>query len=223
MKNKDLKKLKGIIIIILFLLITLVLGKCIINIVNQKESFKLLVKDTGFFGYLFYVLICAIQVIFAFIPSEAIEITGGYVFGPFISALLCLIGIVIGSSTVIMLTQKYGKKFVNLFHSNKDLKEVKFLKDNKKVKPLIFLIFLIPGTPKDIVTYFVGFTNVSVKDYILLTSFARFPSIVISTLAGSYLYESEYNKALIFLIISILTGLIGLLIYQKIIRKKKNI
>ena len=85
-------------------------------------------------------------------------------------------------------------------------------------------MFLIPGTPKDLITYIIGLTEVSIPMYVLLTTVARIPSILMSTLGGDAFSEGKIVKAvIIFAIAAIISGA-GYLIYLSIqkIGKKRN-
>lgn len=69
------------------------------------------------------------------------------------------------------------------------------MKDEQKLDNLIFLIFLIPGTPKDIITYFAGLTPVKFSHFLVITTVARIPSIITSTLAGDKLIQQDFASA----------------------------
>lgn len=112
---------------------------------------------------------------------------------------------------------------MNLFYSDEKIDNIKLFKNEKKLKILLFLIFLIPGTPKDLITYVVGLTELKLSSYLLITSLARIPSIVISTIAGSAVAENKYNLALLFFGLSAITGIIGFLIYKLCFNKKNNV
>lgn len=223
-KKEKIKRVSlGIFIVIITLLLTYLIGKPIIGLLKDTDKLKYLISEYGFLGKIVFILIAAIQVVFALIPSEALEIGAGYLFGTVEATLLCLIGISLGSSVVILLTQKYGRKFVNLFYSDEKIDNIKLFKNEKKLKILLFLIFLIPGTPKDLITYVVGLTELKLSSYLLITSLARIPSIVISTIAGSAVAENKYNLALLFFGLSAITGIIGFLIYKLCFNKKNNV
>ena len=78
------------------------------------------------------------------------------------------------------------------------------------------MLFLIPGTPKDMLTYVVGLTNMSIPKYIALTTFARFPSVITSTMAGNAAGEKKYISAIIIFGATAVISGIGLLIYRAI-------
>lgn len=62
-----------------------------------------------------------------------------------------------------------------------------FLKKEKNLELIIFIIFFIPGTPKDLLTYIAPFTRIKLKTFLLLTTFARIPSVITSTIGGNAL------------------------------------
>lgn len=223
MKVKNIKKkiLIAIIVLLFIILITYLVGKPIIELTSNQELLKEKLNSFGIFGGLIFILLVVLQVVIALIPAEALEIGGGYIFGTIPGALICLTGIIIGSLLVILLTKKFGRKFVNLFYSDEKINSIKIFNDEKKLEKIVFLIFLIPGTPKDLLTYLIGLTKLRISSYVLLTSLARFPSIIISTAMGDAIRNNSYSEAFLYFTISALTGLIGFVIYELIITKTR--
>ena len=172
-------------------------------------------------GAVSLVLICAVQVIVALIPSEVVEIAAGYVFGSWGGSLLCLAGIVLGSSITILLVRRFGAKFVYVFYPKEKIDSLPLLNEPSKRNLLTFVLFAIPGTPKDLFTYAIGLTDMSVPLYIALTTAARFPSVILSTISGNAVGDTKYAKAIILFVVTLVLSGIGLLIY-KVIHKKHN-
>ncbi len=173
-------------------------------------------------GGIVMVLICAVQVIVALIPGELVEIAAGYIFGSIWGSLLCLGGIVLGSCVTIILVRRFGRKFVYVFYPKEKLDALPILRDPKKRNILTFILFVIPGTPKDLFTYAIGLTDMSIPLYIALTTVARFPSVILSTLSGDAVGTKDYTGALVFLIATAVVSGIGLLIYNGISKRHKN-
>ena len=177
-------------------------------------------------GAIIFVAICVIQVVIALIPGEAVEIAAGVIFGSLWGTILCLVGITLGSMVVILLVRKFGRKFVESLYPREKIDSLPILNDRKKRNATIFLLFLIPGTPKDLITYIVGLTEVSVPMYVLLTTAARIPSILMSTLGGDAFGEGEIIKAItIFAIAAVISGagyLAYLFIQKRMKRSKKD-
>jgi uncharacterized membrane protein YdjX (TVP38/TMEM64 family) len=174
-----------------------------------------------FLGALALVLISAAQVVVALVPGEVVEIAAGYVFGSWIGSLLCLVGIVLGSSTTILLVRRFGARFVYAFYPKEKIDALPIINDPAKRNLLTFILFVIPGTPKDLFTYAIGLTDMSIPLYIALTTVARFPSVILSTVSGNAVGDENYTKAILFVVITAAVSGIGLLIYN-VLSKRHN-
>ena len=197
-----------------------VVGVLLIN--HQKDAFQLWISEHYFLGALAVILVCALQVIVALVPGEVVETMSGYVFGPWMGALLCMIGITLGSVLVILLVRRFGRRFVEAFYPREKIDSLPILRDPVKRNVMTFFLFLLPGTPKDLMTYIIGLTEMSVPLYLLLTTFARFPSVISSTMVGGALFDSKFSLAFwVFLATACVSG-IGYGIYLLIQKKQKK-
>lgn len=223
MENKRIIKIILFVVLLSFLAcVTLIIGKPMISFVSEPEKFRLWVEDKGFFGKIAFVLMVFFQVVFALIPGEPLEIGGGYAFGVFEGTILTVIGTVLGSITVFFLVKKWGIKLCELFFSRDKLLSLKILKNKQKRNILIFLIFFLPGTPKDLLTYFLGLIDIKLSTVLFLSAIARLPSIITSTLGGDALGGKQYTAAFLVFAITLLISGIGYLIYEKVIIKHKK-
>ncbi len=169
-----------------------------------------------------FIFICALQVVVAFIPGEVVEVAVGYVFGAWWGSVIALAGIVLGSVTVIFLVRRFGRKFVYTFYPKEKMDKLPILNNPRKRNLLTLVLFLIPGTPKDMLTYAVGLTDMSIPLYIALTTAARFPSVISSTLAGGAMGDKNYTVAIITFAVTAVISLTGVLIYNHIQKKQEN-
>ncbi len=208
--------------VILIALVCWTVGKPMIEFVSQPERFRAWVDSHGLWGRIAFVGMMALQIIVAFIPGEPLEIGAGYAFGVAEGTLLCLLGALLGGTVVFLLVKKWGRPFVTLFLSEEKLNSLKFLQDEKRLNLIAYLLFLIPGTPKDVMTYLVGLTPMKLPFWIFLTFTARFPSVITSTVGGDALGTQNYSFAIVvFLGTALLSGL-GLLGYRAILRRKER-
>lgn len=185
--------------------------------IDDLEAFA---RENIVIGSIIFSVVCAIQVVFAFIPGEMVEIAAGVLFGPWWGTLFCLIAETLGSVIVILLVRKFGRGFVESLYPREKIDALPILNDSKKRNAFIFLLFAIPGTPKDFLTYIVGLTKISIPTYILLTFFARIPSVITSTFAGSSIGDGKLMQAVIIFVGTAIISGIGYLIYHSI--QKKN-
>lgn len=172
-----------------------------------------------FLGAVAMILICAVQVVVALIPGEVAEIAAGYVFGSWVGSLLCLAGIVLGSCVTILLVRKFGSRLVYAFYPKEKIDNLPILKDPAKRNLLTFILFVIPGTPKDLFTYAIGLTDMSIPLYIALTTAARFPSVILSTVSGDAVGDEKYGRAILFAVITAIISCVGVVIYNIISKR----
>lgn len=231
MKNKEAlsikqKRILSVVFFILFLLfcgfVTMFIGRPMINFVSEPEKFRLWVESHGIIGDITFVVMMFLQVVIALIPGEPLEIGAGYAFGAVKGTSLCLIATTLGSLLVFLLVKTLGVRFVEIFFDTKKIKELEIVKNSKKRNFLIFLLFFLPGTPKDLITYFVGLTDIKFWHFVLLSSIARLPSVVTSTVGGGALGTKEYKSAIILFAVTLIISLTGWIIYKNILSKKNR-
>ncbi|MBE6777116.1 MAG: TVP38/TMEM64 family protein [Ruminococcaceae bacterium] len=223
--DKKRKILSGT-VIIAFLVFCFVVGwfvgKPMLRFVEDYEGFKAWIEQSGFMGRVYFVLMVIFQVIIALVPGEPLEIAAGFAFGAIEGTILCVIGITVGSIIVFYLVRKFGIKLVEVFFSTEKIKSLKFLQNKKKVTALVFLMFFLPGTPKDLLTYFVGLTKINFWAFFFIASIARLPSIVTSTIGGDRLVEGDYFVAIVVFVATFALSVLGWFAYTRILRSKDN-
>ena len=206
-------------IISVILVIATVVGAVLLHeYIDDLEAFA---RDNIVVGAIIFSIVCAVQVVFAFIPGEMVEIAAGVLFGPWWGTLFCLVAETVGSVIVILLVRRFGRGFVESLYPREKIDALPILNDRKKRNAFVFLLFAIPGTPKDFLTYIIGLTKISIPTYVLLTFFARIPSVITSTFAGSSIGEGKIIQAvIIFAATAIISG-VGYLIYNSMGKKKR--
>ena len=224
--NRPMKKSKASVIISIlsavFLTLT-VLGIWFMRRYLQDPAYvREKIGEHYVLGAVAMVLISAVQVIVALIPGELVEIAAGDCFGSWMGSLLCLTGIVLGSCITILLVRYWGSRFVYAFYPKEKIDALPIINDPPKRNILTFILFVIPGTPKDLFTYAIGLTNMSIPLYIALTTAARFPSVILSTLSGDAVGTKNYTMAIVFIIITAVVSGVGLLIYRSILKRRRK-
>lgn len=221
--NRGKKLLAGIsaaVALLLVLLITWLLWRWLASF--SQEGLGDYIRSFGAAGWLVFLVLQVAQVFIALIPGELLESAAGFVFGPVFGTLLCYAGIAIASSLVFLLTRKFGLRLVEVFVSREKINQLRFLNTAKKRNLLIFLVFFIPGTPKDLLTYFVGLTNVKLGTFLAISLVARIPSVVTSTFGGHLLGEGKYASAVIVYAVTGVVSLLGMLSYNRWMRTKES-
>lgn len=201
--------------VIVLVLLTIFVGGPILKTLGDPASFRAWVDERGFWGRVLFVGVIVLQVVIAFIPAEPLEIAAGYAFGAVWGSILDWIGLVIGTTIVFLFVRKIGVKAVEVFFPREKIDSVKYLNDEKALNATAFILFLIPGTPKDLLTYIAGLTKIRLLPWILLTSIARIPSIVTSTISGNALGLEKYGLAIVVFAATAIVSGAGVLLYQR--------
>lgn len=208
--------LAGVVVVLFAVLVAWRIGVPMVQFVSQPQAFRDWVQEYGIWGKLLFVGMVILQVIVAIIPGEPLEIGAGYAFGAVEGTLLCLIGIVIGSTLVFLLVRKLGIRLVEVFFPIEKIRSLRFLQDSKRLNRLVFLVFFIPGTPKDLLCYFVGLTEMKLPTWVAISFFARIPSVVTSTLGGDALGTQSYLQAAIVFGAAGIISAVGLYFYHRL-------
>lgn len=227
-KRLDIKAiLKNSIPIIIFIalmgILTLIFLPYIQGLATEegRAEFKAWIDSIGFVGWLVTLGIQLLQIFVAFIPGEPVELMLGYVWGPWLGTLTCLVGIFIGTLTIFFLVRRLGMRFVRKMVGTDDLTKYKFLSDKNKLELTIFILFFIPGTPKDPLTYIAPIAPIHPIKYLLIATFARFPSIITSTILGDRIAEGDYMMAIVVFLITALISVLGIILGNKFIKAKQ--
>lgn len=180
------------------------------------------VDSLGIFAPLAYILMETTHIVLAFIPGGPVEIIGGVLFGAFWGVILCEAGILIATTIIYYLVRKFGKPLVNTFVSEEKFKKFRFLQDEKKLELITFVLCLIPGTPKDVITYVVSLTKIKPSRMIPLVTIARVPSLVSSAMMGATLSQGKLLITGIIFIITVAIGVAGIFINNKVTSAKNS-
>lgn len=203
------------------ILLAVFVGGPIIRTLGDPASFRAWVDARGFWGRVLFVGVMALQVVIAFIPGEPLEIAAGYAFGAVGGTLLVSLGLLIGTTVVFLFVRKVGVKAVEVFFPREKIDSVKYLSNEKALNATAFFLFLIPGTPKDLLTYMAGLTKIRLLPWILITSVARIPSVVTSTIGGNALGLKQYGFAIAVFAATALVSGVGILLYRHVQKKRE--
>lgn len=174
-------------------------------------------------GIVIYLVLQILQVLIAIIPGGVIQILGGVLFGGVWGTFLCIGGILLGTFIVYVLVKKFGKPLVEAFFDEKVVTKFSFLQDSKKLELAIFILFLIPGIPKDLLTYVAPLTKIKMSSFLILSTLARIPAIIMSTVFGSTLSNGNIVAAIIIFAIVACLGIVGILYKDRWLNSLRNL
>ena len=117
---------------------------------------------------------------------------------------------------MVVLVRTFGMRLVGLFFPPDKIASVRWLRDARRFELLLFLVFLIPGTPKDLLTYVAGLGTSPIWRIVALTTIGRIPSIVSSTLAAGALGDGNYAVAAVTVVLTLALVAAGLVAYRRL-------
>ena len=224
MERKGMKKYRYLILalsIAVMVGLTLALWKPMVNFIQDPDTLSLWIAEAGIWGPIVFMLLNTAQVLLAIIPGGPFEVAAGALFGPWLGTIMCDIAMSTGGVVTFLFARKFGMKFVELFTTREQIESVKFLKANKKSTTLLFLFFLLPGTPKDLMCYVVGLSNLKLSTWIWINVIGRFPAILLSAHSGAALGEKNYGIVIAAIAIIVVLYFIGSFVYSKFNKEDK--
>lgn len=220
------RKCWGWISVALFLSVTALVTWFCIKVLSpylhSASELRVFLDGYGWKGRFILLGLQSLQVVVALIPGEILELGAGYAYGAIEGTLICLIGVALSSSLIFLLVKKFGVSMVELFVAREKIQQMGFIKDTTKLKRLVFLLFLIPGTPKDVLTYFIGLTDLNWISFLIISLIARIPSVVSSAVCGQMLGDSDYLIAMIVYAATGAVSIAGFCLYSRILKKREH-
>ncbi len=214
-----MKKYRYLILVLSILLmavLTILLGKPILEFMEDPAAVTLRLQSYGIWGPVVFMLLNIAQVLLAIIPGGPFEVAAGAIWGPIWGTLLCDLAMTFGGVVTFLLSRKFGMKFIELFTTREKIESVKFLKSSHKATSLLFLFFLFPGTPKDLMCYVVGLTDIKLSTWFWINLVGRFPAILLSALSGSALGEQRYGIVIAVFAVILILFFVGSKLYDKL-------
>ncbi len=197
--------------------VTIRFGPELTRLVSDPHKFREYLLSFGPWSAVVFMLFQVLQVVIAVIPGEPVQIAGGYIFGTILGTVYSTIGITVGYIIVFSSVKLFGFPLVKKFVSEKELEKFSALMNSPKLETTIFLLFLIPGIPKDILVYIAGLTPIKPVLFFIIITFARTPAMIGSSFIGAEIQSSEYLIAVIVSVIASILFVLGYIYKQRII------
>jgi len=184
-----------------------------VNLFVCKQKMIQYLNSLGAWRSIGFVALQAVQVIIAPIPGEVTGILGGYLFGLTNGLILSTIGLTIGSYVAFLLAKMFGKPLAEKIVPQPVMQRFHYLIQNKGLF-LVFLLFFIPGIPKDYFCYIFGLSAIPTMEYLVLSTAGRFFGTVLLTIEGSSLKGEQYWTFWAIAAVGVASGVLAV-IFQK--------
>ena len=224
-KAKMLKLVALILVISILVIATIYMAPIIkeINTVEGQTQFKEKITNSGITGVLILFGLELAQVVLAILPGEPIELLAGICFGPIWGTIFLMISIFIITCIIYFLVKKYGRNFIYEFFPKEKvhkLENSKLFKDKKKIETVMIILFLLPGTPKDLLIYIGALLPIKSSRFLLISTLLRFPSVISSTIAGNSLIGGKWKISILAYVITFIITIIIIFIINKLDKNK---
>ena len=204
MRAKKGSKRKWIIQIMLLLLgvltltgLTVTVAPEVTGILRRPDQFKNVIDSYGQMSVLVFIAFQVIQVVVSVIPGDVVQIAGGYIYGTFWGTVYSAAGILIGTLAAFYGARLLGSGAIRFFVSEKNMQRRHQMMDAPRSETVLFLFFLIPGLPKDILVYAAGLSPIRSARFFFLFTVARLPGLVGSSVIGANLQQENYSFVII--------------------------
>lgn len=224
-KFKIIQIVSAIIVVAIFIGLTIYLFPIIKNLATEEGqiAFKEKIDSSGIYGFLILFGLQIAQILLVILPGEPLEILAGMCYGPVGGTLFVLFSNLVTTVIIYFLVVKFGKKLLYLFFGKDKIEKIensKVFKNTKTIEKILIVLFLITGTPKDLLTYIGGLLPIKPVKFILIATFCRFPSVISSTIAGSHISNGNIMMMIIVYVVTFALTAIGMFIFDKVDKDK---
>ena len=206
---------------VLTITITIIFWPFIKNLRNPEyiENFSNWIQSKGFAGIAVLFGIQVMQVVVAVFPGGPVQVVAGMAYGAIGGLAIIISGVIVSSTIIFILVRKFGQPLLRRFFGEEEINKWKFLQDTKKVARVVFILFLIPGMPKDLLAWLTPLTGLSLPMFVVLCTVARIPAILSSTIMGGSLTEGKWILTISIFLGVATAGFLGMWFRDRITKK----
>jgi len=178
----------------------------------EPKRLKMFITSFGPFAAVVFILIQIAQVVFAPVPGEITGFVGGLLFGNVKGLILSTIGLTLGSLLAFAIARVFGMKFVERVVKKEYIDKFNNFITHKGLN-ITFILFLLPGFPKDSLCYLLGLSRIRLVDFIFMNIFGRLPGTLMLTMQGNALSQGKYQT--FFWLIAVCLAFIAILYFTR--------
>ena len=189
----------------------------LIDSVNSVEKVQRLLNDNKAYSIPIYILAQIIQIVICIIPGQWLQMGAGLAWGVMLGLLFSLIGAFFGSLITYYIAKWLGKDAVHFFFGEEKVAEYVEKLNSKRAFFIVFLIFLIPGVPKDLCNYAAGISSMRLKPFMLASMIGRTPGMLGSIIIGKRIAAADYTVAIIIAVVAVIIAVLGVIFHKRIL------
>ncbi|MCB2362022.1 TVP38/TMEM64 family protein [Clostridium estertheticum] len=219
LKNKLNMKLVVVILAIISIIVVFRYLPWIIEITVSPEKFRRYIVSMGNWGIISYLSFQVLQTVVAPIPGEVIQVAGGYIYGSILGTFYSTLGMMLGGIIIFYFTRFIAFSFVEKIVKRTSTKWLTKIISSKKFPIVMFVMFIVPGMPKDILIYMAALTPIKSLKFFMILLVGRLPGTAAVVCIGSNIHHGNYMFSIVLVVASVLLVILGILYKDKIIKK----
>ncbi len=223
MKNHSVLKILILVIFFLFGAYLFFHFDLYIYFTNRKRAIDFIYSFHPYDAIAF-IIFQVLQVVFAPIPGEVTGLIGGYLYGPVLGTLYSTVGLTLGSWLAFALARNFGLPFVERAVKPEIVEKYDYVMEHQGVF-ISFILFLIPGFPKDYLCYLMGLSHMTTAVFLIISTSGRLLGTIMLSFCGAAARQQRYTAMLVIFGVSGVCLLLAFLYREKLLallRKKKK-
>lgn len=163
-----------------------------------------------------YIGMQIVQIVICIIPGQWLQFASGYMYGFWLGYLYSLIGAFLGSILTYYIAKILGHDAMHLIFGEEKIRKMLTSLNSKKAIVLVFIIFLIPGVPKDLCNYAAGLSEMKLKPFLIVSLIGRTPGMMGSLLIGRQIGTGGYVSAAVIAAVAVVLFALGIIFRKKL-------
>ena len=163
-----------------------------------------------------YIGLQIVQIVISIIPGQVFQMAAGYIYGFWPALLFAMTGALLGTTLSVMLAKALGRDFLHIFFGEEKMSYYIERLNSKKMYAIVFFLYLIPGIPKDMVSYAAGVSEIKFKPFTIISALGRLPGMIGCLLMGDMMMEENYTGAVIIGVFAVITFALCIIFRKKI-------
>ena len=163
-----------------------------------------------------YIGLQIVQIVISIIPGQVFQMAAGYIYGFWPALLFAMTGALLGTTLSFMLAKALGRDFLHIFFGEEKMSYYIERLNSKKMYAIVFFLYLIPGIPKDMVSYAAGVSEIKFKPFIIISALGRLPGMIGCLLMGDMMMEENYTGAVIIGVFAVIAFALCIIFRKKI-------
>ncbi len=192
--NKNHVILKFVLAFLVIVLLSIIVYQTgLFHFFLSKKRLIHFLNSLGPWSFAGFIFLQIFQVVVAPVPGDVTGLLGGILFDPWMGVLLSTIGLTVGSYIAFALSRAFGRPFAKRFVPAKAMERFNFLLHHKGAF-VVFLLFLLPGFPKDYLCYILGLGELSTLEFLVIGGTGRLFGTILLTFGGAYIKMHQYFR-----------------------------